>query len=142
MRLIHEGAARGIYNLNRVVTHCSGLTGLENKNGLSYGEHRRRNQGGRGGHGPPRFQNTCFCPPPPPPPPPQISKPEINQHWLEITIKHVLQFLKCNLHEIFLLEGLCIHSYMEIKELIRNPRLPISFLAPPGCNMFLRLWRE
>ena len=33
-----EGAARGIYNLNRVVTHCSGLTGLENKNGLSYME--------------------------------------------------------------------------------------------------------
>ena len=67
MRLIHEGAARGIYNLNRVVTHCSGLTGLENKNGLSYGEHRRRNQGGEGAMAPPDFKIHAFAPPPPPP---------------------------------------------------------------------------
>ena len=42
--------------------------------------HRRRNQGATA---PPRFQNICFRPP-------QISKPEINQHWLVITFKHVL----------------------------------------------------
>ena len=44
--------------------------------------HRRRNQGGRGGDGPPRFQNIYFRPP-------QISKPKINQYWLEITFKYV-----------------------------------------------------
>ena len=33
--------ALGIYNLNLIVTHCSGLTGLENKNGLSCGETSR-----------------------------------------------------------------------------------------------------
>ena len=41
----------------------------------------------------------------------------------------------------FFARGLCMHSYMEIKELIHNPRLPILFLAPPqlGCDMLLRL---
>ena len=83
--------------------------------------HRRRNQGGQGDHTPPpRFQNICS-----PPPPPQISKPENKQHWLEITFKHVLQFLK------FFARGLCIHSYMEIKELIHNPRSPFLFSPPP-----------
>ena len=40
-------------------------------------------RGAGGATAPPRFQNTCFRPP-------QISRPEINQHWLVITFKHVL----------------------------------------------------
>ena len=60
--------------------------------------HRRRNQGGRGGHAPPppRFQNICFRPPP------QISNQKLtNIEWKSLLSMHVLQFLKCNLHEIF-----------------------------------------
>ena len=91
-----------------------------------YTTHRRRNQGGRGGHGPPRFQNICFRPP-------QISRPEINynQHWLVITFKACMyySFSSVTFMRVFV-RGLCIHSYVEIKELIHNPRLPI-LLRPP-----------
>ena len=60
------------------------------------------------------------------PPPPQISKPEINQHWLEITFKHVL---RVTFMRVFA-RGLCVHSYVEIKEHIHNSRLSILFRPP------------
>ena len=45
----------------------------------------------------------------------------------------------------FFARGLCIHSYVGIKELIHNPRLPILFRPPPpppppGCDMLFHLW--
>ena len=49
-------------------------------------------RGAGGATAPPDFKIYAFGPP-------QISKPEINQHRLEITFKHALQFLKYNLHE-------------------------------------------
>ena len=86
--------------------------------------HRRRNQGGRGGHGPPRFQNICFRPP-------QISTPEINQHWLEITFKHVLySFIKCNLQESFLLEVCADIATWNAKNLSTITGCPFYF-GPP-----------
>ena len=70
--------------------------------GSDHGEHSKRSvyidggtmQGGRGGHGPPRFQNICFRPPSDF----KTRNQPTNQHW---SFKHVLQFLKCNLHESF-----------------------------------------
>ena len=61
------------------------------RHNIQHYEHRRRNQGGRRGHGPPQISKYMLSPPPP------DFKTRINQHWLEITFKHVLQFLKCNL---------------------------------------------
>ena len=96
--------------------------------------YRQKNQGA-GGPWPPRFQNICFRPGPPR----FHSQKLTNIGYIEITFKHVVQFLKYVTFMRFYARGLCIHSYMEIKALIHNSRFPILFSPPPGCDMFLRL---
>ena len=61
---------------------------ISNIRNMLFSFHRRRNQGGQGGHGPPRFQNIRFRPP-------QISTPKINQHWLEIISLSMYDSLSC-----------------------------------------------
>ena len=65
-----------------------------------------------------------------PPPPPRFQ----NQKLTNIGSKSLLS-MKYSFSGVtfmrFFARDLCIHSYMEIKELIPNPRLPILFRPPP-----------
>ena len=69
--------------------------------------------------------------------PPQISNQKLtNIEWKSLLSMHVLQFLKCNLHEIFLLE---VYAYIAAWKLSTIQGCPIYFRPPPGSDMFLRL---
>ena len=86
--------------------------------------HRRRNQGGRGGHGPPRFQNICFRPPPPPP---RFQHQILtNIGWKSLLSMYYIVSSSVTFRRVFC----CGHSYVEFQELIHNHRLPILFRPP------------
>ena len=107
--------------------------------------YRQRNQGPRSPPPPPPDFKICFHLDPPSPP--KISTPEIiiisNQLWLEmICFKMIIlkQLLKCNFHEIVLLEVetfLCVHIYThgmnytqsQVSHFISPPP------PPPGCHV-------
>ena len=81
--------------------------------------HRRRNQGALPPP-PPQISNICFHPPPP-----KLT----NIGWKSL-LSMYYRFSSVTFMSFFA-RGFCIHNYMEIKELIHNPKLPNLFSPPP-----------